>query len=100
MRTFAETAEKIAATTKKLEKTTLLADYLKTASVEEAAAAAVFFSGRPFPAWEETTFQAGGTLVWRAVQELSGKNEQELTAAYARYGDLGAVAGGGPPGKG
>src|SRR5438094_7430314 len=93
MRTFAETAEKIAATTKKLEKTTLLADYLKTAPVEEAAVAAVFFSGRPFPAWEETTLQAGGTLLWRTVQDLSGKNEQELTAAYRRYGDLGAVAG-------
>jgi len=47
MRTFAETAEKIAATTKKLEKTALLAEYLKSVPVEEAAVAAVFLSGRP-----------------------------------------------------
>jgi DNA ligase 1 len=93
MRTFAETAEKIASTTKKLEKTGLLAEYLKSVPVEEAAVAAVFFSGRPFPAWEETTLQVGGTLLWRTVQELSGQNEQELTNAYRKYGDLGAVAG-------
>jgi DNA ligase-1 len=53
----------------------------------------VFLSGRPFPVWEETTLQVGGALLWRTVQELSGKSEQELTAAYRRLGDLGAVAG-------
>ena len=93
MRTFAETAEKIAATTKKLEKAALLAEYLKSEPVEDAAVAAVFFSGRPFPAWEETTLQVGGTLLWRTVQELSGQSEKELTAAYRKLGDLGAVAG-------
>ena len=93
MRTFAETADKIAATTKKLEKTRLLADYLKSVSVEEAAVAGVFFSGRPFPAWEETTLKVGGTLLWRMVQELSGQTEPGLTAAYREHGDLGAVAG-------
>ena len=99
MRTFAETADQIAATTKKLEKTALLAEYLKSASVEEAAVAAVFFSGRPFPAWEETTLQVGGTLLWRTVEELSARTEPELTAAYRKHGDLGAVAGAVLPGS-
>jgi len=98
MRTFAETADRIAATTKKLEKTALLAGYLKSVPVEEAAVAAVFFSGRPFPVWEETTLQVGGTLLWRIVEELSGCNEKELTAAYRKHGDLGAVAGAVLPG--
>src|SRR5713226_5767501 len=93
MRTFAETADRIAATTKKLEKTALLADYLKSIPVEDAAVSAVFFSGRPFPLWEETTLQVGGTLLWRIVAELSGQTEHELTTAYRKYGDLGAVAG-------
>ena len=93
MRAFAETAEKIAATTKKLEKTALLSEYLKSAPVDEAVVGAVFFSGRPFPTWEETTLQVGGTLLWRTVQELSGQNEEALTAAYRRLGDLGSVAG-------
>src|SRR6266481_4867955 len=93
MRKFAETADRIAATTKKLEKTALLADYLKSMPSGEAAIAAIFFSGRPFPMWEETTLQVGGSLLWRLVQELSGKTEEELTTAYRKYGDLGSVAG-------
>jgi DNA ligase-1 len=93
MRTFAETADKIAATTKKLEKTALLAEYINSVYVEEAAVAAVFFSGRPFAIWEETTLQVGGRLLWSMVEELSGKSDSELTAAYRKYGDLGAVAG-------
>src|SRR5581483_10667390 len=92
MRSFAQTAEKIAATTKKLEKTALLAEYFRSVPVEEAAIAAVFFSGRPFPSWEETTLQVGGTLLWRTVRELSGQSEAELAAAYRKFGDLGAVA--------
>ena len=90
---LAEAAERIAATTKKLEKTAIVADYLKARTPEEASVSAVFLSGRPFPVWEETTLQVGGRVLWRIVGELSGKNEAELTAAYRRYGDLGAVAG-------
>ncbi|MCU1342944.1 MAG: ligase ATP-dependent (dnl1), partial [Candidatus Acidoferrum typicum] len=93
MRKFAETADRIAATTKKLEKTALLAGYLKSIPPDEAPIAAIFFSGRPFPMWEETTLQVGGSLLWRLVQELSEKTEEELTAAYRKFGDLGAVAG-------
>jgi ATP-dependent DNA ligase I len=92
MQAFAQTADAIAATTKKLEKVRLLAEYLRSRPVEEAAQAAVFFSGRAFPAWEERTLQVGGTLLWRTVGEISGKGEVALTAAYRRYGDLGAAA--------
>jgi DNA ligase-1 len=93
MRKFAETAEAIAATTKKLQKTALVSEYLKSRTTDEAAAAATFLSGRPFPAWEETTLQFGGTLLWRVIAELSGKPESALTTSYRKHGDLGAVAG-------
>jgi DNA ligase-1 len=93
MHSFAQAADRIAATTKKLEKTALLAEYLRSVPIAEAAIAAVFFSGRPFPAWEETTLRVGGSTLWRVVSELSGRSESELTAAYREYGDLGAVAG-------
>lgn len=93
MKTLAQVSDQIAATTKKLEKTALVATYFQTHPVAESAVAAVFLSGRPFPMWEETTLQVGGTLLWRLVQELSGKAEEEVTAAYRRLGDLGAVAG-------
>ena len=90
---FAQTADRVAATTKKLQKTALLSEYFRSVPVEEAAIAAVFFSGQPFPAWEETTLQVGGSTLWRVLAELSGCTEAELTAAYRKQGDLGAVAG-------
>lgn len=93
MKQFSKTCDAIAATTKKLEKIALVADYLKSHSTLAAAASAVFLSGRPFPLWEETTLQIGGRWLWRIVAELSGKEEADLTAAYRRFGDLGAVAG-------
>src|SRR5271170_7119394 len=93
MRRFAETVDAIAATTRKLQKIALVAEYLKSLTVDEAAVSALFLSGRPFPAWEETTLQFGGRLLWRVVAELSGQTESALTVSYRKHGDLGAVAG-------
>src|SRR5438094_2987844 len=89
---LAEACERIAGTTKKLEKIAIVAEYLKSCTPEEAAVLAVFLSGRPFPVWEETTLQVGGSLLWQVVAELSGRSETELTSTYRRHGDLGAVA--------
>src|SRR4051812_49614034 len=93
MRTFAETAEKIASTTKKLEKTGLLAEYLKSVPVEEAAVAAAFFSRRPFPSWEEKKVPGGGKLPGRAGQEHPGGQEQETEKAHHQDRGFGAVGG-------
>jgi DNA ligase-1 len=92
MEAFAATADAVAATTKKTQKVQLVAEYFRSRPLDEAAQAAVFFSGRTFPAWEERTLQVGGTLLWRALGEVSGKGEIALTAAYRRHGDLGAAA--------
>jgi DNA ligase 1 len=93
MRKFAETSEAIAATTKKLQKVAIVAEYLKSRTIDEAAVSAIFLSGRPFPAWEETTLQFAGRLLWRVVAELSGQADSALTTSYRKHGDLGAVAG-------
>ncbi len=90
---FAQTCDAIAATPKKLEKTALVASYLRSLPLSEAAAAAIFLSGRSFAAYEEATLQVGGALLWRVISELSGKSEHQLTEIYRRHGDAGAVAG-------
>lgn len=92
MKKLASICEQVAATTKKLEKTAIVAAYFGSSSIEEAAASATFLSGRAFPLWEETTVQVGGSLLWRVVGELSGKTRDELTTSYKRHGDLGSVA--------
>ena len=92
MQHFAETCEAIAATTKKTEKVRILSEYFHTQPLDRAAIAAVFFSGRPFPSWEPTTLNVGGSLLWQVLRELTGKPEVALTAAYRRHGDLGSAA--------
>jgi len=92
MQDLAQACEAIAATTKKLQKVAIVADYLKSRPVDQSAISAVFLSGRAFPTWEETTLQIGGRSLWQIVAELSNRSEAELTAAYRRHGDLGAVA--------
>ena len=93
MQRLATTCEAIAGTTKKLLKIGIVAEYLKLRTPDAAAVSAVFLSGQAFPVWEETTLQVGGRSLWQIVAELSGKGEDELTAAYRRHGDLGSVAG-------
>ena len=89
---LARTCDAIAATRKKLEKTALVADYLRALTLQEAAIAAIFLSGRPFAAYEATALQVGGALLWRVIRELSGRSEQELTEIYRKHGDAGSVA--------
>src|ERR1700687_1419481 len=93
---FARTCDAIARTAKKLEKTALVAAHvrssLQASPPSEAATAAIFLSGRPFPAYEEATLQVGGALLWRVIGELSGKSEHKLTEIYRRHGDAGSVA--------
>ena len=93
MLSFALNADRIADTSKKLEKTAIVAEYLRSLEPEDAARAALFLSGRPFPAYQEATLGVGGSLLWRAVSELSGKSDSQLRDLYRAHGDLGAVAG-------
>jgi DNA ligase-1 len=93
MRRLAEVCERIAGTTKKLEKVGMVAEYLRSSAPNDARVSAVFLSGRAFPVWEETTLQVGGSSLWRLVAEVSGKTQSEVTESYRRLGDLGAVAG-------
>ncbi len=93
MQELAQVCERIAATTKKSQKTALVAEYLRSRSVDEAAVSSLFLSGRSFPVWEETTLNVGGALLWQVIREISGKTDAQLEASYRRYGDIGGVAG-------
>ena len=92
MRAFAEVAEAVRATSRRGEKVARLAAYLRERPRDEAAIAALFFSGRVFPAHEMTTLQVGGALMSRALQAATGASGDELSAAYRRHGDFGDAA--------
>ena len=89
---LAKACERIAATTKKTEKVGILAEYFRSRPVVDAAIAAVFLSGRAFPAYEERTLQVGGAALWRLLEELVHATDDQMRAAYRKHGDLGSAA--------
>ena len=89
---FAQLCESIAATTKKNEKVSLVADYLRTAPVDESALAALYLCGRVFPRREERVLSIGFSILLRAVANLAEKNPAEIAPILRRHGDLGAGA--------
>src|SRR5215470_8503592 len=89
---FAELCEQLSATSKKLEKRSLIADYLKSLTGENASRAALYLSGQAFGETDRRTLNVGGSLLSKAVAQLSGADQNAMYAAYRRNGDLGAAA--------
>src|SRR6266404_2475398 len=87
---FAQLCESIAATTKKTEKVSLVADYLRTAPVEEAALGALYLCGRAFPRREERVLSIGFSILLRAVAKVAQKDPAHPVLRH--HGDLGAGA--------
>jgi DNA ligase 1 len=89
---WAELCERLAATTKKLEKRAWMADYLRELPVEAAAQAALYLSGTPFAEADGRQLSIGGASLWQAVKELTHASDAAMQAAYRRHGDLGSAA--------
>src|ERR1051326_3672183 len=63
LQAFAECAEAVAATTKKLEKAAILGDYLKTLSDADLLRAARYFAGHQFALNDARTTNVGGSII-------------------------------------
>jgi DNA ligase-1 len=88
---FARVAERVAATTKKLEKAALLGEYLQPLSDEDLARAARYFAGHVFAQHDARTTNVGGSIISEALINATGLHA-DLGARYARWGDAGDVA--------
>jgi ATP-dependent DNA ligase I len=89
---WAELCERLAETTKKLEKRAWMAEYLRAVPVEAGALAALYLSGTPFPETDRRQLSVGGASLWRVVKELTQANDATMHEAYRRHGDMGAAA--------
>ena len=89
---FAEVAETVAATTKKLEKAALLGAYFGELGDEDLALAARYFAGHVFPLNDARTTNVGGGMLRDALGEVTGLEVEALRPRYVRLGDSGDVA--------
>ena len=92
LQAFAECAEAVAATTKKLVKAALLGDYLKTLSDADLLRAARYFAGQQFALNDARTTNVGGSIISAALSEATGFRPEDLSPRYVRLGDAGDVA--------
>ena len=68
LESFAECAEAVAATTKKLEKAAILGSYLDTLSDADLSRAARYFSGHQFASTDARTTNVGGSIISAALE--------------------------------
>jgi DNA ligase-1 len=89
---FAEVAEQVASTTKKLEKAAFVGSYLKALGDTDLARAARYFAGHQFAQNDARTTNVGGSIISTALSEATGFSRQELAPIYVRLGDAGETA--------
>ena len=76
-------------TTKRLEKTEIIANYLKTLDTNTIEKVALLILGVVFPAWSSDEIGIGAKLVERAVGEAVGTSKEAVEDAVRDEGDIG-----------
>ena len=92
LQAFAECAEAVAATTKKLEKAAILGAFLATLSDPDLTRAARYFAGHQFALADARTTNVGGSIISAALSEATGFSPEDLYPRYVRLGDPGELA--------
>lgn len=89
---FAETAESIAATTKKLEKAGLLGAYFEKLNDADLTRASRYFAGQQFAQSDSRTTNVGGSIISAALSEATGFGWEDMSPRYVKLGDPGDLA--------
>ncbi|MDP9186171.1 MAG: DNA ligase, partial [Verrucomicrobiota bacterium] len=89
---FAIVGESIAATTAKLEKVRLLAEYLRTLNSVQLPIVTTYLTGRAFAQSDLRTLQVGWAVIYRALVAATKISDAEFHRIAATHGDLGKTA--------
>ncbi len=84
--------EDLGATTKRLEKTTILADFFKKVEVEDLPKITLMVLGTVFPSWSEEEQGIGDKLVMKAVADAVGVSVDTVEDAVRDEGDVGGAS--------
>jgi|GEM_PF-51862 len=91
-RALAETYQKLEATTLKLEKSRILAEFLEVAPVEELDKISYLSLGRVFPGWSERELGIASLLMVKTLSKTYGVPAKKIEEEWKKTGDLGTVA--------
>ncbi|MBS3117341.1 ATP-dependent DNA ligase [Candidatus Woesearchaeota archaeon] len=84
--------EKLEATTKRLEKTSILSDLLKKTDRKDLSMGCYLLQGLVFPKWDERKLGMSSMLILKTLQRATGTLKAKIENIWRKEGDLGKVA--------
>ncbi len=84
--------EALNATTKRLEKTEILSNFLETVDSELLPQVTLMCLGKVFPSWSEEEQGIGDKLIMKAVADVAGVSVLEVEDKVRDKGDIGAAS--------
>ncbi|MFA5405956.1 MAG: ATP-dependent DNA ligase [Candidatus Nanoarchaeia archaeon] len=89
---IAEVLSKLDATTKRLEMTKILSDFIKEIKADDLKQVILLLRGTVFPEYSEEVIGIADKLMIKILSKASGINESEIIHSWKQTGDLGVVA--------
>ncbi len=84
--------EKLEKTTKRLEKTHILSEFLKTVKIDSLPYVVLLLQGNVYPPVEEKKIGVAAKLVLKAIASATGIPQDKVENHWAKTGDLGLTA--------
>lgn len=81
--------DKLEGTSKRLEKTFYLANFLKSIKTEDASDILLLLEGKIFPDSDDQKMGVSDSIVIKAIMASTGANQQQIESLWKNTGDLG-----------
>ncbi len=83
---------RLEATTKRLEHTHIISEFLKEINVDDLGTTILLLEGRIFPRWDEREVGMASKMVLKAINVASGESKERINSEWKKTGDLGTVS--------
>ncbi len=91
-KSLVEIYQKLECTTKRLEKTKIIADFLRDLKTDKLSDIILLLQGRIFPPWNETKIGIASKLVVKSISKATGITAKKIEQEWKKTGDLGITA--------
>jgi len=83
--------ESLEKTTKRLEKTKIISDFLKEVPKEDLKYVMYMLEGKVFPDWDERKIGMSSQLILKVIARTAGESPEKIEKEWKKIGDLGLV---------
>ncbi|MFH0868028.1 MAG: ATP-dependent DNA ligase [Candidatus Woesearchaeota archaeon] len=87
-----EVYENLEATTKRLESTHIISEFLKDVSIDDLGTIILLLEGRIFPRWDEREIGIASKTILKAIGVATGEPKERINSEWKKTGDLGTVS--------